>query len=112
MNVHQAIARFCTYSPQEKIDLLVHFAHALTVLARDTYVVEGEGVTQPTRLRRLTEVQHRLLGGLIALMKQEAQRYPDEVLVRLLLEHPEDQDLQRQLQEAFHHLTTQMAVTT
>jgi hypothetical protein len=45
-------------------------------------------------------------------MKHEAKRYPDEVLVRLVLEHPEDQDLQQQLQQAFNHLTAQMAVTT
>ena len=45
-------------------------------------------------------------------MKQEAKRYPDDVLVRLLLEHPEDRDLQQQLQEAFSRLITQMAVTT
>jgi hypothetical protein len=32
--------------------------------------------------------------------------------VRLLLEHPEDRDLQQQLQEAFSHLITQMAATT
>jgi len=112
MNVQQAIERFSTSSPQEKIDMLVHLAHALTVLARDTYVVEGEGVTHPARLRRITEVQHRLLGALITLMTQAAKRYPDEVVVRLLLEHPEDPDLQRQLQEAFHHLTAHMVVST
>jgi hypothetical protein len=111
MTVHQAIEIFRNYSPQEKIDFLVHLAHALTILARDTYEAGGEGLTQPARLRRITEVQHRVLGGIIALMKQEAKRYPDDVLVRLLLEHPEDRDLQQQLQEAFSHLTTQMAVT-
>ena len=112
MTVQQAIEVFHNYSPQEKIAFLIHLAHALTILARDTYEVGGEGLTEPSRLRRITEVQHRVLGCLIALMKQEAKRYPDDVLVRLLLEHPEDRDLQRQLQEAFSHLTAQMAITT
>lgn len=112
MTVHQAMEIFCNYAPHEKIDFLVHFAHALTILARDTYEVGGEGLTQPSRLRRITEVQHRVLGGVIALMKQEAKRYPDDVLVRLLLEQPEDRDLQQQLHEAFSHLTAQMAITT
>jgi hypothetical protein len=111
MTVHQAIEIFRNYSPQEKIDLLVHLAHALTILARDTYEVGGEGLTQPSRLRRLNEVQHRVLGGVIALMKQEAKRYPDDVLVRLVLEHPEARDLQQQLQEAFRRLTAPLAVT-
>jgi hypothetical protein len=112
MTVHQAIEIFRNYSPQEKIDFLVHLAHALTILARDTYEVGGEGLTQPARLRRITEVQHRVLSSIIALTKDETKRYPDEVLVRLVLEHPEDQDLQQQLHQAFNHLTAQMAVTT
>ena len=52
MIVHQAIDIFHRYSPQDKIDVLVHFAHALTILARDTYEVGGEGLTQPSRHRR------------------------------------------------------------
>jgi hypothetical protein len=112
MTVHQAIEIFHNYSPQEKIDFLVYLAHALTILARDTYELGGEGLTHPSRLRRITEVQHRVLSSIIALMKHEAKRYPDEVLVRLVLEHPEDQDLQQQLQQAFNHLTAQMTVTT
>jgi DNA-binding transcriptional LysR family regulator len=112
MTVHQTIEIFRNYSPQEKIDFLVHLAHALTILARDTYEVRGEGLTQPSRLRRITEIQHRVLSTIIALMKHEAKRYPDEVLVQLVLEHPEDPDLQQQLQGAVSHLTTQMAVTT
>jgi hypothetical protein len=112
MTVHQAIEIFRNYSPQEKIDFLVHLAHALTILARDTYEVGGEGLTQPARLRRMTEVQHRVLSSIIALTKDETKRYPDEVLVRLVLKHPEDRDLQQQLEQAFSHLTAQMAVTT
>jgi len=69
-------------------------------------------LTQPARLRRITEVQHRVLSGIIALMKNETKRYPHEVLVRLVLEHPEDRDLQQQLEQAFGHLTEQRAVTT
>jgi hypothetical protein len=45
-------------------------------------------------------------------MRDEAQRYPDDVLVRMMLEHPEDVELQRQLQEAFDHLRGEMARAT
>jgi Hydrolase of X-linked nucleoside diphosphate N terminal len=101
-----------SYSGQEKIDVLVHLPHALTIFARDTYEVGREGLIQPSRPRCITEVQHRVLGYLSALMKQDAQRYSDDVLVRLFLEHPEDRALQQQLQAAFSHLTAQLAVTT
>ena len=112
MTVDQAIEIFRNYSRREKIDFLFHLAHALTILARDTYEARGEGLSQPARLRRITEVQHRVLSGIIALMKNEAKRYPDEVLVRLVLEHPADRDLQQQLEQAFSQLTEQMAVIT
>ena len=112
MNVCEAIDTFRNYSPQEKIDFLVQLAHALTILARNTYEVGGEGLTQPSRLRRMNEVQHRVLGFLIALRAQGAKRYPDDVLVRMILEHADDLVLQQQLQEAFSHLTARMAVAT
>jgi hypothetical protein len=69
-----------------------------------TYEVGEEGLTNPSRLRLINEVQHRVISFLMALIKNEEKRYPDEVLVRIILEHPEDLELQRQLQEAFDHL--------
>jgi hypothetical protein len=111
-NVHEVIKTFCKYSPQEKIDFLVQFAHALTILARNSYAVGEDGLTNPSRLRIMNEIQHRVTGCLIALRKHDPKRYPDEVLVRIILDHPEDLDLQRQLQETCRHLMGQMAATT
>ena len=104
MNVHNASKTFSKYSPQEKAEFLLRLAHTLTVLARDTYEVGGDGLTEPSRLRRINELQHRVLSSLIALRKGDRKRYPDEVLVRFILEHPEDLELQRQLGAAFDHL--------
>jgi hypothetical protein len=112
MNVHQAIETFGKYSLQEKIDVFVYFAHALTILARDTYAVGEDGLTHPSRLRTMNEIQHRVMSFLIALRKDEAPRYPDDVLVRIILEHPEDVELQRQLQDAFDHLMKKVVATT
>jgi hypothetical protein len=109
--VQEAIETFCKYSPQEKLDLLVQFAHALTILARDTYAVAEDGLTNPGRLRSMNEIQHRVRGFRMALCKQDAKRYPDGVLVRILLEHPEDLDLQRQLRETWDCLIGQMTTT-
>ena len=112
MDVCQAIDTFSNYSPQEKIDFLIQLTHTLTILARDTYEVGGEGLTQPSRLRRMNEVQHWVTSCLVALLKQDAKRYPDSIFVRLILEHPEDLVFQQQVQEAFGQLMTQMAIST
>lgn len=110
--VHQAIETFCKYAPREKLEFLVQFAHALTILARDTYAVGEEGLINPARLRIINEIQHRVTGGLMALGKKDSKHYPDDVLVRILLEHPEDLALQRQLQETCRRLMGQMAMAT
>ena len=48
----------------------------------------------------------------MALMKNDANRYPNDMFVRLLLERPEDWELQRQLQEVFDRLLAQRSITT
>jgi hypothetical protein len=107
MSLAQVTASFRAFSPQEKITFLVGFAHELTILARDTYEVGQDGVIHPVRLRRLNEVQHRLTSSLMAMLRQDPGLYPDEVLVRILLEHPNDAELQRQLEEAVARLMAQ-----
>ena len=73
----------------------------LTIRARDTYDVGGDGLDNPERMRSYNEVQHRLLGFLAALLKGDPKRYPDDVLIRIILEHPRDAVLQQQMAEAF-----------
>jgi len=90
----------------------LHFAPALTVLARDTYEVGREGLTDPSRLRCMNELQHRVLSFLIALRKNDANRYPNDIFVRLILERPEDWEFQQQLQEVFDRLLAQRSITT
>jgi hypothetical protein len=101
MNTPDAVASFPALGPDGKACFLALLAHELTIIARDTYEVEGDGLTSPNRMRAINEVQHRLMGVLVALLRGDPSRYPDGVLVRIVLEHPEDAVLQRQLREAF-----------
>ena len=48
----------------------------------------------------------------MALMKNDANRYPNDIFVRPILERPEDVALQRQLQEVFDRLLAQRSLTT
>ncbi|MDT4896240.1 MAG: hypothetical protein QOH25_1317 [Acidobacteriota bacterium] len=107
MNADKAIAVFVSYSSKDKEEILAHLIHELTVIARDNYEVGHDGLTNPQRVRRINEVQHRISDFLCALLGNNPHRYPDDVLLRIILEHPDDSDLERQLGEAFTRLANQ-----
>lgn len=44
----------------KKVSVLARVAHELTILARDTYEPGTRGVSDPSRLRAINEVMHRL----------------------------------------------------
>jgi len=88
MHVHHAVETFSRDASREKVDFLLHFVHALTMLARDTYERGRDGLTDPSRLRCLNELRHRVLNFLMALMKNDTNRHRDEMFVRLILEPP------------------------
>ena len=48
----------------------------------------------------------------MALRKNDANRYPNDIFVRLILERPEDWEFQQQLQEVFDRLLAQRSITT
>ncbi|HKQ53113.1 MAG TPA: hypothetical protein VJT74_12130 [Pyrinomonadaceae bacterium] len=107
MTSDKAIAVFVSYSSREKEEFLAHLIHELTVVARDSYEVGGDGLTNPQRMRRVNEIQHRASDFLYALLRNNPHRYPDDHLVRIILEHPEDDELARQLNWVFERLADQ-----
>lgn len=107
MTIEEAINVFSAYSLKEKEDFLAHLMYELTIITRDNYEVGHDGLTNPQRVRRINEVQHRISDFLCALLGNNSHRYPDDVLVRIILEHPDDSDLERQLGEAFARLANQ-----
>ena len=104
MTVDEAIALFSSYSTDEKEEFLAHFMHELSVVARDSYEIGRDGLTNPQRVRCINEVLHRVSAFLCALLSDDPQRYPDDALVKIILEHPEDDVLERQLNESFARL--------
>lgn len=67
--------------------VLTRFAHSITIIARDTYAAGTEEVHSPRRLRALNEIQHRLLGHIEKLLADDPQRYPDDVLIKIVTDN-------------------------
>jgi hypothetical protein len=107
MTTDEAAAVFSSYSPVERAEFVAQLIYELTLVARENYGADGEGLSDPQRARRVNELQHRLSAFLWALLRQDAKRYPDEVLVRMILEQTDDPALGRQLSETFARLAAQ-----
>ena len=105
MTIDEAIFAFSSYSAEEKKEFLAQLSYELTVVARGCYEVGAEGLTDPQRLRRINEVQHRVSAFLWALLRDDPRRYPDDVLIRIVLEQPDDEILGRELSEVFARMT-------
>jgi hypothetical protein len=104
MTADEAIAVFSAYSPGEKAEFLAGLIYELTIIAREGYEFDGEGLINPYHVRRANELQHRLSAFLWALLREDPKRYPDEFIVRLALEQPDDPAFGRKLSEAFARL--------
>lgn len=85
MNLESAATTFANMPPAQQISVLATYAFNVTVAARGAYEAGTENVLDPPRLRELNEVQHRVLGQLVNLLCENSSRYPDEVLVRVVV---------------------------
>ena len=107
MDVDEASAVFSSFSTKEKEEFLTLLMHELTIIARDSYEVGSEDLTNPQRVRRINEVQHRISIFLFRLLRNDPRRYSDDSLVRIILEQSNDDELAQQLNEAFTRLANQ-----
>jgi hypothetical protein len=101
MTDDEAAAVFSSYSQGEKAEFIAQLIYELTILGRGTYVVGQDSLSEPQRLRLINEVQHRLSAYLWALLRNDERRYPDDVLLRIILEWGNDQELTQQLHATF-----------
>ena len=68
--------------PALQARMLARLAHLLTIAARDTYEVGGDGVDDPSGLRRFNEVMHRVIAQIGDLLGDEGDRFSDDALLR------------------------------
>lgn len=86
MTIDDAKRQYRSLSMEAQLRFLASFGHSLTIAARDAYDPGAPGgVWDPERLRAINEIQHRILGHIHALLLKSEQRYPDDVLVSIML---------------------------
>ena len=85
-DIRQRISsRYLALDRQGQILLLAKLANRLTIVARDTYDLQG-GVADEVRLKAVNEAQHRILSQLLRLLTDDARRYPDDVFANILVD--------------------------
>jgi hypothetical protein len=87
-----------TLSDDKQARILVRFSLELTIHARTSYTVGGDGLDHPERMRRINETIHRALGQSDKCLRGDRARYSVEALAGILLVH--DDDFMRSASEA------------
>jgi hypothetical protein len=90
---------FSALTEEQQALVLAAYAHELTVLARDGYEAGTERLSDPLLLRRINEVQHRVTAAISSRLKNNKERYPDEVLIDIIAGG--DDGLGKQLRSSF-----------
>ena len=94
MSVESEGRWFVGLNDSDKIAFLAAVAHALTVAGRSSYSFEGHGLENPVRLRRINEVQHRVLACLAELLSGESSKSFQVSIAKWVLgaEEPADRE--------------------
>lgn len=87
MDTSEAKSRYNKLDDEEKIDFLIRLSHSLTIVGRECYDFDGDGVERPRTLRTINEIQHRIMGAAMELRQESSQDNARDWIVELLLEH-------------------------
>ena len=106
LDVERAIKLYTAKLDSVQALFLSALAHRLTIDARSAYGVEGDTVDNPGQLRKVNELMHRILGQQFKLMRNDTERYPDDIFIRMLFEGASDcgfgEIIGSRFEEAFH----------
>jgi len=110
MKTEVAIAFFSALSVEEKKEFLARLSHELTILGRDSYEIDSENFTNPAQMRAINEIQHRIALHLLSLLIKDNSHYPDDVVVKMIIEHPRNKNFERKTARAFEQIANKFSV--
>ena len=85
---------------KSKALFLAAFAHALTIVGRNSYTVQGEGIDRPAQLRMVNEIQHRVSACLRQVLAGNSTDSFERSIAVWVLEQP-DPELHELLSSAW-----------
>lgn len=96
MKINPLAKRYAALNPAAQARCLARLACQLTIEARGTYIPQTEAIADPTRLRRMNELQHRITAQLSHVLGN-AERYPDLVFIEIVMEMAMGAECDREL---------------
>ena len=72
-----------------KAAFLAKLAHTITIAGRFTYTPETEGLDKPTHLRRINEVQHRVIACLVEVLDDQCSVEFQRTIAEWVLRQPD-----------------------
>ena len=109
MNILEATKFYQHLSLNEQSEFLALFSHELTVLARESYEIGTDNIINPKFIREINEIQHLLSMQIALLLKDDSERYPDDVLMRIIFENREITNLNRTFSRVIGHFDLALA---
>jgi hypothetical protein len=88
MEHDEAKRRYTRLPADVQVRVLASFGHNLTIAARDTYECQARCACTAATPRH--QIQHRVFTHILKLLADDPQRYPDDVLLSIMLEHDDD----------------------
>ncbi len=86
MDVNETMSLYCNETESWQVKFLSRLGHQITILARDTYDIDNDSLSNPTQLRCVNEMMHRILGQQFKLLLDDRSRYPDDVFIKMIFE--------------------------
>lgn len=101
MTADEAKTALLSMSPNRKLRVLSLLAHNLTICARSAYLPEVNDDLARKKLRGLNELLHVVTGQLMHMVSEDAERYPDDVFMDILVEKAQVGQCEGDLVQAF-----------
>jgi hypothetical protein len=86
MTLDEAIDRYVAVAPEDKCRFLIRLSYELTVQMRGCYDEADVGL-RVVKLQGANEIQHHLASEAHHHLVGNIERYPDDVLIRILVEN-------------------------